>query len=211
MKEIELKLISELLKNSRRSDRELAKAIGTSQPTVSRMISRLEKEGVVKEYTVIPDFQKLAYSLAALTFGRVRDEFRSPEMLDETRRKFIKSFNEKAFEVILDERGMGMEYDGVIVSLHRSYSEYANFKRWIKQMPFIEATRLDSFLIDLNDKVHYRYLTFSYLAKHILHDLKKPEQRRAKFHTNRTFQQRTQPCVNKLSETNTIFEGTGTP
>jgi DNA-binding Lrp family transcriptional regulator len=128
MKEIELKLISELMKNSRRSDRELAKAIGTSQPTVSRMISRLEKEGVVREYTVISDFQKLGYGLAALTFGRVRDEYRRPEMFDETRRKFIRSFNETVFEVILDERGRGMEYDGVIVSFHRSYSEYADFK-----------------------------------------------------------------------------------
>jgi DNA-binding Lrp family transcriptional regulator len=88
MKEIELKLISELMKNSRRSDRELGKAIGTSQPTVSRMISRLEKEGVVKEYTVIPDFQKLGHSLAAITLGRVKDEFRRPEVLDETRRKY---------------------------------------------------------------------------------------------------------------------------
>lgn len=172
MKETELKLISELMKNSRRSDRELAKAIGTSQPTVSRMISRLEKEGVVREYTVIPDFQKLGYSLAALTFGRVKDEFRRPEMLDEARRKFVKSFKETAFEVILDERGRGMEYDGVIVSFHRSYSEYADFKRWIKQMPFIDASRLDSFLIDLNDKVHHRYLTFSYLAKHVLQNPK---------------------------------------
>jgi DNA-binding Lrp family transcriptional regulator len=173
MKEIELKLISELMKNSRRSDRELARLIGTSQPTVSRMVSRLEKEGVIKECTIIPDFQKLGYSLAAFTFGRVRDEFRKPEMLDEARRKFIKSFNEAAFEVILDERGMGMEYDGVIVSFHRSYSEYAEFKRWIKQMPFIDAARLDSFLIDLNDKVHHRYLTFSYLSKHILQNTKK--------------------------------------
>jgi len=168
MKEIELKLISELMKNSRRSDRALAKAIGTSQPTVSRMISKLEKEGVVREYTVIPDFQKLGYSLAALTLGRVKDEFRKPEVLDETRRKFVKSFNETAFEVVLDERGRGMEYDGIIVSFHRSYSEYSDFKRWIKQMPFIDASKLDSFLIDLNDKVHHRYLTFSYLAKHML-------------------------------------------
>jgi Lrp/AsnC family transcriptional regulator for asnA, asnC and gidA len=58
MKDIELKLLSELMKNSRRSDRELAKAIGTSQPPVSRMISRLEKEGVIKEYTMTPDFSK---------------------------------------------------------------------------------------------------------------------------------------------------------
>ena len=168
MKEIELKLVSELMKNSRRSDRQLARAIGTSQPTVSRMISRLEKEGVVKEYTIIPDFQKLGYTLAAITLGRVKDEFRKPEVLDEIRREFIKNFNETALEVILDERGRGMEYDGIIVSFHRSYSEYADFKRWMKQMPFIDASKLDSFLIDLNDKVHHRYLTFSYLAKHVM-------------------------------------------
>ena len=36
IKEIELKVLSELMKNSSRSDRELAKAIGSSQPTVSR-------------------------------------------------------------------------------------------------------------------------------------------------------------------------------
>jgi DNA-binding Lrp family transcriptional regulator len=36
MKDIELKLISELMLDSRRSDRELAKVLGVSQPTVSR-------------------------------------------------------------------------------------------------------------------------------------------------------------------------------
>jgi DNA-binding Lrp family transcriptional regulator len=168
MKEVELKLISELMKNSRRSDRQLAKAIGVSQPTVSRTIKKLEKEGVFKEYTVIPDFCKLGYELAAITLGRVRDEFRKPEMLDKARREFIKSFEEKAFEVILDERGRGMGYDGIIVSFHRNYSEYSDFMSWIQQMPFIDAASLDSFLINLNDKIHHRYLTFFYLAKDVL-------------------------------------------
>ena len=36
LKDVELKLFSELMKNSRRSDRELAKVIGVSQPTVTR-------------------------------------------------------------------------------------------------------------------------------------------------------------------------------
>ena len=40
VKDAELKLISELMKNSRRSDRELAKAIGVSQPTIGRMIKK---------------------------------------------------------------------------------------------------------------------------------------------------------------------------
>jgi DNA-binding Lrp family transcriptional regulator len=44
VKDAELKLISELMKDSRRSDRELAKAVGVSQPTISRMIRKLEKD-----------------------------------------------------------------------------------------------------------------------------------------------------------------------
>ena len=168
LKDIELKLVSELMRNSRRSDRELAKAIGVSQPTVTRTVARLEKEGVIKEYTAIPDFQKLGYALAAITLGNVREEFREPKVLDEARRKFVQSFNESAFEVVLDERGMGMGYDGIIVSFHKNYSEYVKFKRWIAKMPFIDAQRLDSFLIDLNDTVHHRYLTFSYLAEHLM-------------------------------------------
>jgi DNA-binding Lrp family transcriptional regulator len=45
MKEVVLKLLAELLNDSRKSDRELAKAIGVSQPTVTRTRLKLEKEG----------------------------------------------------------------------------------------------------------------------------------------------------------------------
>ncbi|MFZ0965605.1 MAG: Lrp/AsnC family transcriptional regulator, partial [Candidatus Bathyarchaeia archaeon] len=59
MKKVELNLISELMKNSRQSDRNLAKVIGVSQPTVTRIRNKLEKEGYIREYTMIPDFSKL--------------------------------------------------------------------------------------------------------------------------------------------------------
>jgi Trp operon repressor len=38
VKEIELRLVAELLKDSHRSDRELAEALGVSQPTIARAI-----------------------------------------------------------------------------------------------------------------------------------------------------------------------------
>jgi DNA-binding Lrp family transcriptional regulator len=47
VKEIELKLVAELLKNSHRSDRELAKALGVSQPTISKLTERLRKMGAI--------------------------------------------------------------------------------------------------------------------------------------------------------------------
>jgi DNA-binding Lrp family transcriptional regulator len=165
LKDTELRLVSELMRNSRRSDRELVKPIGISQPTVSRTIARLEKEGVLK---VIPDFRKLGYNLVAMTFGPIKDEFRNPEKIGEARRAFKESFDDRAFEVVLNERGIGLGYDGIVVSFHSDYAEYADFKRWMKQLPFINASRLDSFIIDLNDELHFRYLTFSYLAQHLL-------------------------------------------
>jgi Lrp/AsnC family leucine-responsive transcriptional regulator len=59
MREIEWKVLSELMKNAKISDRELAKKIGSSQPTVTRARRKLEKEGYIREYTVIPNFRKL--------------------------------------------------------------------------------------------------------------------------------------------------------
>jgi len=52
MKKRMMNLLFELLKNSKRSDKELAKVLMVSQPTVTRMRSRLVKEGVIKEFTV---------------------------------------------------------------------------------------------------------------------------------------------------------------
>jgi DNA-binding Lrp family transcriptional regulator len=41
LKDLQLKLIDELIKDSRRSDRELADRIGASQPTVARLRTKL--------------------------------------------------------------------------------------------------------------------------------------------------------------------------
>jgi hypothetical protein len=42
-----------------------------------------------------------------------------------------------------------------------------------KKNPYLDTSKLESFLVDLDDKIHYRYLTFSTLAKHILENDKK--------------------------------------
>ena len=82
VKEIELKLVAELLKNSHRSDRELAKVLGVSQPTISRLTERLRKMGAIREYTIIPDFNKLGFHICALTFA----DFVTPSDLEAMRK-----------------------------------------------------------------------------------------------------------------------------
>ena len=53
-----LRLVSEMLKNSKKSDRELAVILGVSQPTVSRTRARIEKDYL--KHT--PSFQTLKSS-----------------------------------------------------------------------------------------------------------------------------------------------------
>ncbi|MBE0519957.1 winged helix-turn-helix transcriptional regulator, partial [Candidatus Bathyarchaeota archaeon] len=61
-------LLYELMKNSKRSDRELAKVVKVSQPTITRMRKNLEKSEYVREYTIVPAVEKLGFELTALTF-----------------------------------------------------------------------------------------------------------------------------------------------
>jgi DNA-binding Lrp family transcriptional regulator len=79
VKDVKLKLIAELMKNSRRSDRDLAKTIGVSQPTVTRIRIKFEKEGYAKEYTMIPDFRKLGFSLLSVTLTMMKQMFPETE------------------------------------------------------------------------------------------------------------------------------------
>ena len=164
-------LISELISNSRRSDRELARAIGVSQPTVSRMIKRLESEGVVNEYTMIPNFRKLGYNLCAFIFLRLKDL--PPEGIEKVREAVKESLSQSNFVILLLERGLGIGRDAVMVCLYKDYATYAQHRNIIREFPYITASDVDSFLVDLNDNLHYRSLTFTSVAKDLLRSMAK--------------------------------------
>jgi len=151
------------MKNSRRSDRDLAKSIGTSQPTVTRIRNKLEKEGYIREYTMIPDFSKIGYKIMAITFALSR--FLEKEEAERAGKTLADSVKDKQFEFIMLERGDGLGFDGVIISLHKDYASYLKVFEWVRQFDFLEVNRIDSFLINLEDNVYYRPLTFSTLAK----------------------------------------------
>ena len=170
MKDVELKLVSELMKNSRRSDRELAREVGVSQPTISRTIAKLEKEGVIREYTMIPDFKRLGYELASLTFVAMRSGLAQEEIRKARKTTEHDMCAACPSEILMFERGLGMGFSGVIVAVHRDYESYAKLKDRIRDYDFVDHARTASFLIDLGDEVHYRYITFSTVAKDLLDD-----------------------------------------
>lgn len=162
MREIEWKILCELMKNSRVSDRELARKIDSSQPTVSRNRKRLEKKGFIKEYTAIPDFQKLGYEIMLFTFLKLQDIL-GPEEAEEVRERLQEELENAPEEVILFQRGLGLGYHGVIISVHKSYSDCAKIWDWLKRLRFLNISDVERFMIGLEDPVP-RPLTLAPLA-----------------------------------------------
>lgn len=118
-KELAEKLLRELLKNSKRSDRELAKILNVSQATISRLRNKLEKNGLIQAYTIIPDFTQMGFELLAITFVKLRSEILTPEI-----RKQVKEYAMKFPSSILSSFGEGMGMSGVVISFQKNYTEY---------------------------------------------------------------------------------------
>ncbi len=153
MKAVELKLLAELMKNSRKSDRELSKAIGSSQPTVSRTRQKLEKQGTIKEYTMIPDFNKLGISIMALTFAAWSPETLKEHPLKARIEKELKFIKEHP-NVVFASSGRGLGMANVLVTAHKHYSDYAKFMTQIEEQWAGLLSKLESFTISLKaDKV----------------------------------------------------------
>ncbi|MDH5483182.1 MAG: Lrp/AsnC family transcriptional regulator [Candidatus Bathyarchaeota archaeon] len=171
IKDVELKLICELMKDSRRSDRDLAKVIETSQPTVTRTRTKLEKEGYIKEYTMIPDFQKLKLEIMAITFVGFARQL-SPKETEELRQTSKKFAEENPTAVLMAMNGMGLGCDRVFVSFHKNYSSYMKTINVIKQIPSVNTAHVESFVVSLLEKEHFQPLTFKTIADFLLANMK---------------------------------------
>ncbi|MCW4046219.1 MAG: Lrp/AsnC family transcriptional regulator [Candidatus Bathyarchaeota archaeon] len=167
MKEIERRLLSELMKNSRRSDRELSKAIGASQPTTTRLRSKLEKEGYIKEYTIIPNFSKIGYTIMALNFVKLDPKLTKKE-IDAFRNTHPETVGKTPSGVVLIQRGMGLGYDAVIISFHQNYASYDAFRRNAKNNMDSSIVELNTFLINLEEERSTLPFTFAFLATELL-------------------------------------------
>ena len=166
MKEVELKLVCELMKNSRRSDRELAKVLGVSQPTVSRTLKRLEEQGVIKEYTMIPDFTKLGFGIMSIDFAKLKEPI-PEEQLKEIRKQVRQTLQKEPISTILAMSGIGCNSDRAVVAFHEDYSTYREYLNKLRQHPLVIVDQIRSFVIDLNDKSQYLPLTLSNLGDYI--------------------------------------------
>ena len=152
-----MSLLLELLKDSKRSDRELAKVIDVSQPTVTRLRSRLVKEGMIREFTVIPDFVKMGYEIMAISCVKKR------KAVTELEQKAVDWMN-KYPNIIFAARAEGMGKDGVMISLHKSYTDFSNFVAEQLRHWGDEVEDYDTVLVSLKGII-VKPLSLKYLAE----------------------------------------------
>ena len=121
LKELDYKILYELMNNAKKSDREIAKALGISQPTVSRKRAFLEKE-VIDGYTVIPKWEKLGYRIFAMTFVKIKPVVGTKEEYADSRKRGTEWLMSQPY-IVMSGGCRGMGVDAFNLSFHKSYSD----------------------------------------------------------------------------------------
>jgi len=149
-----MQLLQELMKNSKRSDRDLAKLLGVSQPTLTRMRRRLERDSYILDYTAIPNMNKLGFEIVAFTFFNI-DRF-DPKtgnldvVVGERAHKWVGN-NRK---VIFAAGGEGLHGKNcMMISVHRDFTEYTDFVSDLRGQWAHKIKEMESFLVSLKAKM----------------------------------------------------------
>jgi len=127
--EVDRKILSELLRDCRRSYRSISRRAGVSVGTALARIRRLEKAGVIKGYSALLDHEKLGYQLTVVAEVTV-----SKGKLLEMEEAISKLPNTCA---VYDVTGLT---DALIVAKFRSREELSKFTKNLLSMPFVDRS-----------------------------------------------------------------------
>jgi len=149
-----IKLLHELVKNSKRSDRDLAKILGVSQPTLTRMRRRLERDNYILDYTAIPNMTKLGFEIIAFTFLNIdRFDPKTGELdsaLGERAHKWVSHSS----KIIFAAGGEGLHGSNcMMISVHRDFTDYTDFISDFRSQWAARVKDMDSFLVSLKAKM----------------------------------------------------------
>lgn len=129
MDDLDLRILGELLEDSRISLRKLADKLDVAVGTVQARIKRMEKEGIIRKYTVILDHEKLGFELTTVTEVIV-----SKGKLIDTEKEIAKIGHVMA---VYDVTG---ETDIIVVAKFRNREELSRFTKKLLSLPFVERT-----------------------------------------------------------------------
>ncbi len=127
--DMDRKVLRELLRDSKRSFRELARSLGVSTATVISRVQRLESSGLITNYTVQVDHEKLGYELTVITEITV-----SKGKLLEVEEEISKIPNVCA---VYDVTGLT---DAMVIAKFKNRRSLSDFTKKLLSMPYVERT-----------------------------------------------------------------------
>jgi DNA-binding Lrp family transcriptional regulator len=127
--ETDRKILSELMRDCRRSYRAIARRAGVSVGTALNRIRKMEKSGVIKGYAAILDHERLGYQLTVLAEITV-----SKGKLIEMEQAISKVGGTCA---VYDVTGLT---DAVVIAKFHGREELSKFTKGLLSMPFIDRT-----------------------------------------------------------------------
>lgn len=151
------RLLFAMIKNSKRSDRDLAKNLHISQPTITRLRKILEKEAIF-QYTAIPRPAYLGFDIVAFTFTRAKDYI---QPFWESKSEWLRSKP----SVICATTGQGMDADATIVTVHRDYADFTRFYHELRTVCGEYCEEFRTFIISLSGSEQVKNFTYNYLEK----------------------------------------------
>lgn len=163
LKNVDYRILFELLKNAKISDRRLAKKIGVSQPTVTRRRAKLEKE-LIDGYTAIPKWEKIGYKIFAITFVKIKPAVASKEEYAKVRKRGLDWLMRQSNIIMAGAcRGMGM--DSFNLSFHKDYSDYDDWMRDLRLEMGDLIEDVQCVLVNLRGKELLKPLGLRYMAE----------------------------------------------
>ncbi len=121
MKKREIEILLELLRDSKISDRQLAKKLNTSQSTITRIRHNIEKK-IQMTYTGLPDLSKLNINLISFICAKCTH---SRTEMDSCLEKMVERFP----RIIFAAEGEGMGKNCVFIAINKDFNDYADFMK----------------------------------------------------------------------------------
>src|SRR5438067_834664 len=120
MKNREKLVLSELVKNGRYPDRQMAQHFNMSQPTVTRIRQNLEKRKFITGYSTNVDLKKIGISIVVMTIFKLRDYSQWGKFNNGVKTALMA--NKEIVTVALGE-GFGGK-NGLLISAHENFLDY---------------------------------------------------------------------------------------
>ena len=129
----------ELMKNSKKSDRDIAKKLKISQPTVTRIRKKLEKN-IIGGYTALPILPKIGINIISLNLIRCEIPKKDLELC-------LKQMSKNNPKITFSSSGEGMGKNCLIVAFHKDYRDYVEFLTSVRAKCKSIKAVFDSFLV----------------------------------------------------------------